>query len=295
MNYTDKYVYGENVENEYPDVQISIERISPEVAACMLEKNTHNRAIGRQPLDYAMLTGQWVLNGDAIVFSEEGVLLNGQHRLTALVKTNTSADFIVARGIKREAQVTMDVGKKRTLADYLKMDGFSDYTKVAAVTAALMRVDAFGLDSHFSHRSTCDWKVTLLEQYRFATTEYERRIKPILRDSIAVAQEYKLRIGLVAPLFEAFREVDENDFAEFASQLRGLSTQCQPVQKLVKVLNENKVNDKSISYRTLAAYFIKAWNAYMRGEDIPWLRFRTGGATPESFPVIYKPDYEMRD
>lgn len=71
------YVYGANVEREYPNVHLSIERITPEIASRMLETNIHNRALSRQSLEHALVTNQWLLNGDAIVFCEEGWLLNG--------------------------------------------------------------------------------------------------------------------------------------------------------------------------------------------------------------------------
>ena len=73
--------------------QPELKNISPEEAARFLEKNTNNRALTEQQVRYyaqQMKAGEWTYDGQPIRFAEDGQLLDGQHRLTALVESNTT-------------------------------------------------------------------------------------------------------------------------------------------------------------------------------------------------------------
>lgn len=100
--------------------------ITPEKAEKMLTRNTNNyRSINKKAVyDYAyeMANGDWQPNGEPIVFDEEGRLLNGQHRLNAVVKSKTSIICLVVYGIPKTVDV-YDFQKRRSLTDILKASG----------------------------------------------------------------------------------------------------------------------------------------------------------------------------
>ena len=66
----------------------TIEKITPILAESYLERNQlGNRHVTmRRVRLYAqmMREGKWELNGEAIIFDEDGHLMNGQHRLKCL-------------------------------------------------------------------------------------------------------------------------------------------------------------------------------------------------------------------
>jgi len=103
-------------------VQIEIERIGPEKAAKYLEKN-ENRTLsqkGLKRLVVEMENGTWKQNGDPIRFSN-GALVDGQHRLTAIISADYTGNFVVIRDIEKEALPTIDVGRRRSAADAVYM------------------------------------------------------------------------------------------------------------------------------------------------------------------------------
>ena len=286
-----EYVYGENVEREYPQVRVTIERITPEIAQKMLERNTHNRDKKSEPLAEAIKQGQWKLNGASIVFSSDGVLLDGQNRLMAVVTSGKPIDTVVVRGAVAESQITMDVGVKRSLTDYLKMDGYPSYKHVATIGRALYTSDKYGIHTSGWNGGVQTNRVTLQTLYEFTTAVYNERIKPIVADVYAVCVLYKIRMNVVAITFDAFRRISQQDYEEFVRQLRGMSKQCQPVQKLVMAFTKNRDNEQiQLPLQIQAAYIVKTWNAYMNGEEIGVLRYRAGGANPEVFPEVCKGD-----
>jgi hypothetical protein len=96
--------------------------ITPEYARELLKANGANRSLRKQLVrTYAneMLAGRWRITGEAIQFGTDGRLLNGQHRLNAVVMADVPVTFLVIYGIDPDAQLVMDSGAKRTAGDAL--------------------------------------------------------------------------------------------------------------------------------------------------------------------------------
>lgn len=121
------------------DPTFTIEDITPAIAGQMLTNNmTNNRSLRRGIIaQYArdMAAGAWRLTGDPIRFTEAGGLIDGQHRLHAVIEADVNVTMTVARGIPAAAVVAIDAGARRHLADYLSFDGIEDPRLVAAAVA----------------------------------------------------------------------------------------------------------------------------------------------------------------
>ena len=116
--------------------------VSPAMAEKWLVLNQANRPLTDTHVSRfaeTMRRDQWTLNGQPIIFSEEGTLLDGQHRLHAVLESKKSVDFDVRFGVKTEAMVTIDEGKKRSSGDVLFMMGFKNHTTTAAAARMVMR------------------------------------------------------------------------------------------------------------------------------------------------------------
>lgn len=119
-------------------MQIEVETITPELAKEYLKGNTNNRSLRAHHVANIardIVSGNWRLNGDAIRFNCDGQLLDGQHRLSAIVRAGQPVKTVVARGIERSAVVTIDAGAKRTAGDQLSLRG----VKGANSTATAVR------------------------------------------------------------------------------------------------------------------------------------------------------------
>ena len=83
-------------------LQVEVEVISPEQAEAYLENNAKHRKIKEKKVDaymQEMQDGKWRLNGKVLIFDANGRLLNGQHRLSAVVKSGVSLTTLVVRGV----------------------------------------------------------------------------------------------------------------------------------------------------------------------------------------------------
>jgi hypothetical protein len=117
------------------------EWISPAIAAEMLTHNTMNRPI----IDSAvaewvreMESGNWVPTHQGIAFDVSGVLLDGQHRLAAIVRSGRTVLMQVTRGLPPEVMPTIDSGRKRTSGQILAMAGVKDSNLIAGIVKVVL-------------------------------------------------------------------------------------------------------------------------------------------------------------
>lgn len=98
--------------------------MTPQLAAQMLAKNTGNREIRQATVkSYAadMQAGQWRTTHQAIAVDETGRLVDGQHRLNAVIAANWSGTMLLATydSTEETMQLPVDRGLRRSLYDVL--------------------------------------------------------------------------------------------------------------------------------------------------------------------------------
>lgn len=112
------------------EITSKVEHITPEMAVEYLKKNTQNyrgQAMSRAKVrQYAeeIKAGRWELNGEGIMFDENGLLKNGQHRLAAIALAGVPVDVLVIRGISRDVNV-YDLGYNRTVSQMVNAKGLN--------------------------------------------------------------------------------------------------------------------------------------------------------------------------
>ena len=102
-----------------------VENITPYKALLLLESNTRNRKMRKERVDMYtrdMREGRWRTNGESIVVTESGVLVDGQHRLQAVVNSGITVQMVVSTVPDSEAQY-YDIGRGRLLYDSIKISG----------------------------------------------------------------------------------------------------------------------------------------------------------------------------
>lgn len=116
--------------------QPKIITLTPEMAVQFLERNQNNRPLSDlhgMRLARQIKEGKWRFNGDTIKISEDGDVLDGQHRLWACIEANMPIQTVVVNGIKRDAFSTIDTLRKmRSGADTIALNGTSRYRNVIA-------------------------------------------------------------------------------------------------------------------------------------------------------------------
>lgn len=114
--------------------------VSPELAKKWLGVNIDNRLL-REPAvkRYArmMKKGEWPLTHQGIAFDEDGNLLDGQHRLYAIILAGVSVNIFVIYNAPRSSFAYLDVpGNARSISD--RLNESPRHGEVVSLAARLM-------------------------------------------------------------------------------------------------------------------------------------------------------------
>lgn len=130
----------------YCGIPITAEKVTPKIAKEWLKNNIRNRKLKPEWVKkYArdMMFGDWQPIPLAIVFDKNGILGNGQTRLSAIIQSNTTQELLIARNVPDKSIAMMDRGSVWTNSDTSNFLGDKLNSKKIAVAQIL----AFGLGS----------------------------------------------------------------------------------------------------------------------------------------------------
>lgn len=105
-------------------VQTKVVLVTPAMAAAWLENNKNNRTISQRVVDIyaaAQSAGLWRLTHQGIAFASNGKLLDGQHRLRAILKSGVSVWMQVTTGLEEGIFQSIDRGLPRTHGQILRI------------------------------------------------------------------------------------------------------------------------------------------------------------------------------
>src|SRR6266545_1760562 len=117
-------------------VRSRVQTITPARAAEWLEANTTNRPLSRAVVRLfaeAMRRGEWLVTHQGIAFDVNGVLVDGQHRLAAIIEADRPVELTVFSEVAEGTFDVLDTGKRRTAADVLAIEGEKNSTMLAAM------------------------------------------------------------------------------------------------------------------------------------------------------------------
>jgi len=118
-------------------------QITPDDAQLLLDTNSSNRnknAASISKMERAHLQGNWKYTGDVIQLDHRGVLMNGQHRLTAAVNTGQTIEVAVDSGFPTDFFYFMDISKPRSTNDAFGIYGVKNSANASKVVTLLWQM-----------------------------------------------------------------------------------------------------------------------------------------------------------
>lgn len=100
----------------------AIETITPRIANSYLEFNNNNRPLRKthiRSLAFDMMNGDWQVTHQGIAFDTTGRLIDGQHRLHAIIEAGVPIQMLVTRGCSSSSFSILDRGANRSPSDIL--------------------------------------------------------------------------------------------------------------------------------------------------------------------------------
>ena len=261
--------------------------ITPEIANEMLAYNDRNRPLAQQHVnDIArmMTDGKWHETPNPIVFSREGRLTDGQHRLAAIAQSGISQTMWVFFGDADDNFYVFDTGARRTAGHIFAINGVGDYNVLAAAARVVMFYDNHSYGSATGSGNTRSvsnedlWaffqgNLRLTESIRIGNAFYEHRLAS---KSLMAALHYICA--------RKARQQSDEFFLKAATGV-GLASRGEPAGRLHAKLIELATSQTRARAPYIAALVIKAWNAERSGAKVLGrLTYRTEANPDESFP-----------
>ena len=109
-------------------MKVSVEEVTPMVAEMLLQKNTNNYRKLSQPTvtKYAnkMRQGEWDASACMIQIDTNDVLLNGQHRLHAVMQSGETIQSIIVTGASPDSRYRIDSHMPRRMKDHCECEAY---------------------------------------------------------------------------------------------------------------------------------------------------------------------------
>jgi hypothetical protein len=261
---------------------VSIVEVTPALAREWLGRNTHNRNIrptGVAALVRDMRAGRYLLTGQGITFDRNGVLIDGQHRLNAIIEADVTVPLVVLRGADPDAQMAIDVNKKRTYPDHLALAGRTNATTRAAILRRAMLWER-GIFVNQGGAFT----PTYAELDAFEST------RPLINSAVEFAMHLRRELGMPPSIggvaFYVFAGIDYDAAVDFLGRVADGEniSRTHPAYAFRSRFTKEQAQGGRIPESELLALLIRAWNAYRTGSELTKLQLPKGGLTTANFP-----------
>lgn len=258
-------------------LQVAVETITPNIADHLLKMNKNNRSVkpGRvRRYSYALANNEWQLNGETIKIGADGRVLDGQHRLLAIIDSGVPMTTLVVRNAADTVFRTIDTGVNRNAGDTLQIEGYPNSRVLAAAAFGYIAIERGG------DFSGVNVTTKTIEQ----TIEDHPLIVPITQLFISckakrVTPAYAISVCTVGA--ELHSVDDAQEFLQTLTEGTGLQKN-NSIWLLRERLMADKANTKSHLTRVQrTAITIKAWNYYIQRKPMTILRWGIDEAFPE--------------
>ncbi|MBO8197376.1 hypothetical protein JW613_03465 [Streptomyces smyrnaeus] len=275
-----------NASNELDAYTPRLMLVTPELAKDLLGRNQANRPTDRAlvaQLSAEIKAGNFQLTHQGIALNgsvEDGQLLDGQHRLKAIVMAGIPVKMLVFENIPADTFSVLDTGKRRSGGDVLSLKNERDPTLLASTVRHihLMKTSPSGSWVGSSSRIT---NMRLLELFDAQQEEF--------RIAARVGRQLCQNLGMIptAGAVGYFLTTEAAPDTPTGEWLGGLASGANlgptdPRLALIKVMNQLRggASRRRTDTRSQIGLYIKAWNAWVAKRPVKALRLQRGEITP---------------
>lgn len=275
-------------------VSIQPQIITPQTAREWLEKNIRNRPKSEQKIE-AMIrdirSGRWQCETwDAIAFSVDGILINGQNRLHAIDRSGVPCIALVITGLRETSKEVGDTGQVRRAGQVIKMirndKVSSSYcNEVAALARAVLTYHHGGLWQQQKEYVTPSEQIDILAK--------DRTISDAVDYCVHNRGVRDFGIGTLMPFFRwlTFNKRPYESDVFFAGLQTGANLDADsPILVLRNRLFQEKqvrrgaaINGSRAGLITKVC-FVRAWNAFIQGKRVT--KFQVGDKIDKTLTIL---------
>lgn len=256
--------------------------VTPELAQEWLADNKNNRILrDRKVKTYAeaITAGDWQLTGETVKFDSSGRLIDGQHRLHAVVHAGLPVKMFVVAGVDAEAQLVIDTGMKRTPGDAVRFAGYSSSNNLASLArnAILWETGAF----KHAFQGVPNREVTNPQVVEWIDRNDSEALEAIAQGKPLAKGLRPMPLSVAALVTLILRRVNTEQAAVFTDRIIQMQTKGtgDPIHALVKRYRKIAEERERVSVAGHLFIVFRAWNAWRDGQQLRM--FRMGNAAGE--------------
>lgn len=294
----------ENLQPTTPDTDVfgKVVTFTPEQAQYILEHfnpstNREQRLNNIRQYATSIKTGRWELNGEPLIFSKDGHLLDGQHRLFACVQAGMPLTTFCVFNISPKTFGSMDTGSNRSVANAFQTEGIRNYKIAANIVSKVMSmrkgyapITAEG-NQNLTHNTDGNRNLLSIDEYKRFEKSYEeitkyamchrRQTDKISKDIYSRLQLSTADVGSI--IFRLHNDLGHNlELCKaFMEELYDASKASKLMSSLAQFLANDKLSQLRMKPRQIQKCIAKAWNLYAVGKT----KVKFDGKDPEIYDL----------
>ncbi|MBE0506761.1 MAG: hypothetical protein IBX50_08575 [Marinospirillum sp.] len=268
--------------------------VTPAIASKWLsECNTANRPVTAahvERLKNEILKEKWSLNGASICFNNQNVIVDGQHRLHAIIAADATIPCLVITGIEDpEAFRSHGLSKPRTAADMAAIKGVKNHHEMASIARFMIMWESSKNGSEFASEMLYSKYSDVSSPDDISTKAMEistdaGQVLDMCRDALWLKRRTKWIAALLV-IYLADKDRATIFINDLVNGNKRYGDSTYPVFMLRdKLMTGVEKNNSAQSNLIAAAYIFKAWNSFIQGKTIKNLKYSQGR---DVFPIPF--------
>lgn len=257
--------------------------VTPQKAEELLALSNGNRLLNKtKVLIYAndMVTGKWKQGtAEPIKISKNNVLLDGHHRLKAVIQSEASIYFHIGYNLPDEVFDVLDTGKSRNASDAFRIAGVQNSNTIPSMISTFNHINSNKQSFVAGYKYTSK---ELLTQYN-NNPEFWQHVASQTQ-SWYNSFSHILSPSTIGGIYAAIYGYDLNKAFEFMNMIcTGNTTHNIILQLRSKLITDKTSSTKKFPMNVKIALIIKTWNFYITNKNIIKLKY---DIKSEPFPTL---------
>lgn len=254
-------------------MKTEVRNITPKIAEQLLDLNKLNRRIKESTISAyvkQMKAGKWRLTGESIKISNSKILLDGQHRLLAVVRSGATVPMLVISELEDEIFNVLDTGSLRTAGDVLSIAGIESPALSAASARFVLNYNKGCYTSKSNNKAD---KPTNSEIQSFveANPEIIEYADYIFKN----AKKFKLLgTSVLAGMYFILSKISVTDSEKYMQKLIfgiDLQENC-PIRLYRERLIRDQINKSKLPMKEKVSLMVNSWNHFRKDTSVKQLR-----------------------
>jgi hypothetical protein len=241
-----------------------------------------------------MIAGQWTISGQTISISDDNRLIDGQHRLAALIRANVSLYMNVSYNIPFESFVNYDSLRPRTVSDVFAISEIPNYRQASAILSSYNLIKnnnlAYaGFGNTNTKKSSAGGKGDKVRMSNIDFLKLYNSNDKLFNEIVNVSANCytKIRLikhsqigGIMCLLIIDNKHNKEKVYSFFKQLFFNENVENKSIYNLREKLIKGNIGNYTMVPKLKYIFIVKCWNAYVMGREIKTYSFSDSETMP---------------